>query len=205
MANRSLIPNGLLQDAALRLMKKEGKSLERLPKKGTAKLFKTPEGKTVRIRTCNDPILVTVAKHAGKGAKLSIEGTDYILIVMPEIKRTYGPVIAFLVPTDIAVKDVREAHGKWLDGDPSTSGKNTTWNIWFGKGGPPASSGFFKKWNQYKLKSKAIVSPSAGHDSSSATQSGKLSLGEVIKQSKKQISKVAGVPASAIKIIVDLG
>ena len=75
----------------------------------------------------------------------------------------------------------------------------------FAKGGPPASCGFFKKWKRYKLKSKAIVSPSAGHGSDAVTQGESLTLGEVIKQSKEKISKVAGVPASAVKIIVDLG
>jgi len=199
MAKKTLIPNKLLLEAALRMMKKEGKPLEKTPNKGPAKLFKTPDGKTVRIRTCNDHLLVTVANHAEKGAKLSIEGTNYLLIIMPETPRTYGPVMAFLVPTDIAVKAVRDAHGKWLDQGPNTGGKNTTWNIWFAKGGPLASCGFFEKWAQYKLESNETVSPGSEQKSGGEMPGDTPSLGEVIKESKEQISKVAGVPASAVK------
>ena len=94
--------------------------------------YALPNGETVRVRTCNDHVLVALAASARKGAALNIEGTDHLLVVMPEIPRTGGSVIAYLVPTEIAVEAVRTTHADWLASNPNTKGKNRTWNIWFG-------------------------------------------------------------------------
>jgi len=53
--------------------------------------------------------------------------TDYVLIVMPEVERTQGKVIAYLVPTDVAVTEAKAEHSAWLKTNPNTKGDNRTW------------------------------------------------------------------------------
>ena len=101
------VPNDQLLEAGLRLMEQNGQPLQRAESKGRARLYRNPEGRTVRVRTCNDHVLVVVADSPEVGAKLNIEGTDSILIVMPEIPGSPGPVVAYLVPTSVAVEAVR--------------------------------------------------------------------------------------------------
>ena len=96
-------------------------------------IYMMPNRETVRIRTCNDHVLITVADRPEEDANLNIEGTDHLLIVMPEAERTSGNIIAYLVPTEIVADAVRESHRKWLDSNPRTMGENTTWNLWFNK------------------------------------------------------------------------
>lgn len=40
----------------------------------------------------NDHILIVLADRPGGDAKLNVEGTDLLLIIMPEIERTPGSV-----------------------------------------------------------------------------------------------------------------
>ncbi len=58
-------------------------------------IYSLPDRQTVRIRTCNDHILIVVADSPSADARLNIRGTDWLLIVMPEIERTPGKVIAY--------------------------------------------------------------------------------------------------------------
>ena len=70
-------------------------------------LYKMSDGQTVRVRTCNDHVLIAVADSPNPGARLNIEGTDWLLIVMPEVERTAGNIVAYLVPVQEAVAEVR--------------------------------------------------------------------------------------------------
>jgi len=97
------IPNDALLNAGLELMRQNGKPLSKLNSKRRSMLYEMPNGESVRARTCNDHILIAVAKTPDEGADLNIEGTDWILLVMPESERTPGNVIAYLLPTEEVV------------------------------------------------------------------------------------------------------
>lgn len=198
------IPNRDLLDAGLKSMEREGKPLEKLPTKGRAMIYKTETGKTVRARTCNDHVLVVLADSAKDDAKLNIEGTDFLLIVMPEVPRTLGNIEAYLVPTKVAVKAVRQTHKDWLASNPNTKGDNRTWNIWFDDDGVAKANGFARHWAEYKLESNIHIDNVSGTpvDQTSATRPKKL--GDVIAEAQQQIAEAAGVPVEAIKITVDL-
>ena len=101
------IPNQHLVKAAETVMSENGMALERLPAKGRAMLYRMQDGKSVRLRTSNDHVLVVVADSPDVDAPVNVEGTDMLLVVMPEIERSPSRVVAFLVPSDIAARDAR--------------------------------------------------------------------------------------------------
>lgn len=192
------IPNDTLLDAGLILMKQAGRSLERVKTNTRSMQYALPNGETVRVRTCNDHVLVALAASPRKGAALNIEGTDHLLIVMPETPRTAGSVIAYLVPTKVAVEAVRSSHANWLDSNPNTKGENRTWNIWFDEAAK--AGGFAEKWAKYRLPGSVSTLKSSP---APATASG--TLGDVIATAKQQIADAAGVPIDAVKITVEFG
>lgn len=192
------VSNDLLLDAGLKLMAENGKPLAKLPSRGRAMLYQLENGDTVRARTCNDHILIAVADSPSPGAKLNIEGTDWLLIVMPEIPRTPGAIIGYLIPTDIAVQEVRATHKRWLESGPKTRGDNTTWNLWFGDAGPEKAAGYAKKWAQYRLKGMSDTSPV----SVSRKETGNPIKAEV-DAARMRIAKIAGVPLEAVRISID--
>jgi hypothetical protein len=162
--------------------------------------YRLPDGDTVRVRTCNDHVLVVVAESTRKDAALNIDGTDHLLIVMPEVAREPGPVIAYFVPTAVAVRAVRKAHSDWLDSNPSTKGNNLTWNLWFGEAAK--AGGFAAKWNQYRLPGRASTLALGSH--SELGHSDTRPLGAVITEARKAIAAAAGVSIEAVKISVEL-
>jgi len=196
------VSNIALLDAGISAMQEVGKSMERLPTSSRAMKYQLATGETVRVRTCNDHVLVVLASSAEEGAALNIEGTDYLLIVMPETPRVEGPVIIYLVPTSIAENAVRKAHADWLNTNPSTKGNNRTWNIWFGDG-PTAYSGFAQKWAQYRLQTKTSTVVAEPPRSSGSSKENRP-LGIVIADAKRAIAEAAGVPIEAVKISVAL-
>ncbi|MBT5378972.1 MAG: hypothetical protein HOL08_07955 [Opitutae bacterium] len=210
------IPSEILRDSALRQMESGGMTLERLPSKSRAMLYRMENGKTVRIRTTNDPILIVVADSAGPGAGLNIEGTDHLLIVMPETPRTHGPVRTYFVPTDVAVAAVRKSHQEWLDSTPNTKGDNKTWNIWFEDTGRP-SGNFQNIWAEYVLPNSANTeeesSPTANSsknasdekEAASGAVSKQQTVADVIEEATQKISKLTGVSKETIKIEVKIG
>jgi hypothetical protein len=216
MVKEHKVPNAELLEAGLELMRRAGKPLERGETKGRAMLYRTAEGRTVRIRTCNDHVLVVLADSADRGAALNIEGTDYLLIVMPEEPRSRGPVIGYLVPTEVAVHAARTTHEEWLASNPNTKGQNRTWNLWFDDDGPAKANGFAHKWAEYRLpgfidvrrpsRTKTVLPSNSAR---SAANSGEeddspANLGRVIADARRQIASTAGVPESAVKITIDL-
>lgn len=192
------IPNEELLEIGLSLMKRANLPLERLKTNTRSMQYALPNGETVRVRTCNDHVLVALAASARKGAALNIEGTDHLLIVMPEIPRTAGSVIAYLVPTAVAVEAVRTTHADWLASNPNTKGKNRTWNIWFDKASK--AGGFAEKWAKYRLPGSASALKSTPSPTAASA-----TLGDVITAAKQQIAAAAGVPIDAVKITVELG
>jgi len=210
------IPSDELRECALRQMEEAGMPLERLPSKSRAMLYKMENGETVRIRTTNDPILIVVADTPTPEANLNIDGTDHLLIVMPEAPRTPGPVKSYLVPTKVAVSAVRKAHQEWLDSNPTTKGDNRTWNIWFGDTGRPGGN-FGEVWKEYLLPATASTEgPSrAGHGSQHSygrekqeappSRSTQKTVADVIDKATQEISELTGVPRDSIQIEVKMG
>lgn len=194
------VPNSQLLDAGLALIEQSGRHLTKMVKKGRAMLYQQDNGETVRVRTCNDHILIVVADSPDENANLNIEGTDWLLIVMPETPRTSGDVIAYMIPTEIAVKEVRETHQRWLATNPKTRGKNTTWNLWFGDEGPEKASGYAKKWAKYCLKGEmntgASPAPLANNKAANPIKA-------EVDAARERIAKVAGVSPEAVRISID--
>ncbi|MGD0421297.1 MAG: hypothetical protein ABSA68_17250 [Xanthobacteraceae bacterium] len=196
------VPNHQLLQAGLGLMEQNGQPLQRIEAKGRAMVYRTTGGKTVRVRTCNDHVLVAVAESPNPEAKLNIEGTDSILIVMPETPRTPGPVMAYFIPTALVVEEVRSNHRNWLASNPSTKGENRTWAIWFDDDGPAKASGYSKKWASYRLDGSANTRTFV--NGREDLQTGSTTLGEVIADAKRRIAAVAGIPETAVKVTLDI-
>src|SRR6267142_101746 len=183
------IDNEVLMEAGLELMHQNGKPLTKLQSPGRSMLYSLPGGETVRIRTCNDHILIVLAKHPTADAKLNIEGTDWLLIVMPEIERTPGKALAYLVPTKVAVEAVRRTHQAWLDTNPNTKGANTTWNLWFDQDGPAKANSFAAQWSKYLLNGDSeALGPEIF-----VTTTGSSNIKAEVEAARQRISKAAGV------------
>jgi hypothetical protein len=199
MVKTARIDNDVLLTAGLDLMTQIGKPLKRIQSPGRSMLFEFSSGETVRARTCNDHLLIVVADSPANDAKLNIEGTDWLLIIMPEIERTPGRVCAYLVPTAVAAEAARSTHKDWLSTNPNTRGSNTTWNLWFDKEGPEKANDFASKWSRYRLNA---TSGTHSPDGSETTPEPSNVKSEV-EQARQRISRAAGVPLAAVRITVD--
>jgi hypothetical protein len=196
------VSNQTLLAAGLTAMRSAGRSVEKMQTNSRAMKYQLDNGETVRVRTCNDHVLVVLADSTETNATLNIEGTDHLLIVMPEVPRTDGSVIAYFVPTAVAVIAVRQAHADWLESKPSTKGNNRTWTIWFDDG-PATSSGFAQKWSQYRLPTNVSTS-AVDHSHGNVLANEVRPLGTVIAEARKAIAEAAGVAVEAVKISVAL-
>lgn len=200
------IDNETLLAAGLQLMRQNGKPLTRLDTPGRAMIYSLPQGQTVRVRTCNDHILVVLADRPSHDAKLNIEGTDFLLIVMPEIERTHGNVIGYLVPTSVAVDAARKTHQDWLATNPNTKGDNRTWNLWFDDDDPAKANGFAKKWEMHRLSGNVNTQNVHETDCDKSTNGRpQTDLRGEVEQAKQRIAAAAGVAPSAVRITVDFG
>jgi hypothetical protein len=201
MTKTPRVDNDALLAAGLELMRQNGKPVTKQLGFGRSMMYKLPNGETVRVRTCNDHILIALADKPSAEARLNIEGTDWLLLVMPEIERTPGNVIAYLVPTNVAVETVRTAHKAWLDSDPNTKGANKTWALWFRKDAPAdRSSDYATKWSQYRLQGEAdtrLVGVSEMADTGNVKSE--------VEHARQRISKAAGVAPDAVKITIEFG
>jgi hypothetical protein len=199
MLDQFRIPNETLVSAGLDLMRQAGKPLERVPAKGRAMIYRTPASDTVRVRTCNDHVLIVLAdKDDLDEARLNIEGTDYVLIVMPERPRTPGPTVGYLVPTDVVSTAARSAQRAWFATNPRTNGDNRTWLLRFDTNGLPETSNFREKWRAYRLGGASSTDPQER-----TVETPLKKLGEVIAQAKQAIADAAGVPIERIKVGID--
>lgn len=204
MLHNEKIPNQMLLNAGLRMMRQVEEPLEKMRTRGRAMIYRMRSGQTVRVRTCNDHVLVALAESPDENARVNIEGTDYLLIVMPRVPRSLGPIDAYLVPTTVAVEAARATHREWLATNPNTKGDNRTWNIWFDDDGPAKSSGFARHWSNYKIQSEISTHDLSGETRPTPKQPSPMTLGDVITETRQQIADAAGVPLEAVKITVDL-
>lgn len=205
MARGPRINNKVLLRAGLGLMRLNDKPLSRRRSKGRAMLYDLPNGETVPARTCNDHILIAVAKSTENGASLNIEGTDWLLLVMPEVERTSGRVIAYLLPTQEVVDEARRTHQEWLDSNPNTRGNNTTWTLWFRANGPEKASSYADKWNEYRLSGEATTEQELAENTPMAEAPQSRNIKGEVEVARRRIAKVSGVPVEAVKITIDFG
>jgi hypothetical protein len=189
------VPNQDLIGAALSAMKATGKPLRRIETGTRSMQYMLENGETVRLRSCNDHVLVVIADSTSSDSALNIEGTDHLLVVMPAKPRTPGPVNVYFLPASIGASDVREAHRLWLASKPDTKGSNRTWNVWFAEG-PPGCSHFAEKWAQYQVTSTSTQAARADIS--------KPLLGDVIAKARIDIAAAAGVSLESVKISVVL-
>lgn len=204
MKKASKVKKSSLIRAGMELMRQNGKPLTEMPGQGPATICKMDNGETVRVRTCNRHILLAVAKGPEIEAKMNTEGTDWILIVMPEVEQTNGKVVAYLIPAQEAVDEARNAHAEWRAGDPKTRGDNTTRNLWFGGDSGPAD-GYAQKWAHYRLEGNAstVDAETESAEMSGAEPSGHGGLKAVIETAQSNIASAAGVSPQAVKISID--
>jgi len=194
-----MVDNGALLAAGLELMRRNGKPLTKIAGTGRSMKYTLANGETVRVRTCNDHILIVLSdKHYGSDAKLNIEGTDWLLLVVPEVERTPGNVRAYLVPTSVAVEAARSSHNQWLDSNPNTRGDNRTWNLWFRD--DEKTDNFDKVWSQYRLKGHAETQQAVG---SAPVSDDPVNVKAEVESARQRISRAAGVPPEAVRITID--
>ncbi len=98
MKQRNKIDNKLLREAGVELMKKNKMPLSNITR-GNSMIGSMPCKNHVRIRTRNNHRLIITANQPDPNARLNIEGTYWLLMVMPERERTFGKVIGYLIPT----------------------------------------------------------------------------------------------------------
>jgi hypothetical protein len=192
------IESETLVEAGVDTMRSIGKPLTKLPSKGRAMLYALPNGETVRMRTCNDHVLIVVADSPSAEAKLNIEGTDWLLLVMPETERTAGKTVAYLLPVAEVEEEARRTHREWLATNPNTKGQNTTWNLWFRKDAPGKASDYASKWARHKLQSKVEVS-----ERQTPAASGGGNVKAEVEAARKRIAAAAGVPVESVKITIN--
>jgi hypothetical protein len=201
MGKSDRVENEDLVKAGLEMMRRAGKPLTKLPTKGRSMQYQMENGETVRLRTCNDHVLIVVADTPENDANLNVEGTDWLLIAMPEIERTPGRLIAYLVPATEAAAEARRAHREWLKTNPDTQGGNRTWNLWFRPHTRDGSSNYAERWAKYRLPiydpGEIAVSP--------VPRSEPNSIKEEVEAARRRIAAVAGVPVAAVRISIDFG
>ena len=202
MGKGDRLPNEGLLAAALDVMRRNGQPLTKLSGYGRSMMYKLPNDEHVRVRTCNDHLLIVLADSTAENAGLNIEGTEWLLIAMPEVERTPGNVLVYLVPTEVVAEAARESHKAWLKTNPNTKGGNTTWNLWFRTDGTEKPhNNFGHKWKKYLLNGVGSVShPLVGGDGTGATD-----VKTEVEAARQRISKAAGVLPEAVKIAIDFG
>jgi hypothetical protein len=151
MRRQKGIPTIILRQHAIEAMEKFGRPIERCSGVGSKQLFEDPAGETVCLRTHNDRRLVVTTSSTEPNAKLDIEGTNYLLIAMPQSRREHGPTDVYLVPTPVAAQAIRKAHEAWLSTSPNTKGSNTTWKLEFDQTKYDWESNFAAKWLEYRI------------------------------------------------------
>ncbi len=196
------VSNRVLLAAALKLMRNNGYSLTDKYTAGRSNIYEMSDGQTVRVRTSNDPILVVLAEAPEPDAKLNIQGTDWLLFVMLEKKRTEGNIIGYLVPTQKAVNDVREAQQNWLSTRPNTKGNNRTWNIWFDESGRKTSNRYAEKWVDYRLEGTVSTHDVAA--ASSPSEKPAFEIGQEIAAMQARIARGTGLPPNFIKVSIEI-
>jgi hypothetical protein len=201
-----MVENDALLAAGLNLMRQHGKPLTKVTGFGRSMRYILPNGETVRVRTCNDHVLIVLSdKPKGAEAKLNIEGTDWLLIVMPEVERMPGKIRAYFLPARVAVEAARRTHHDWLATNPQTKGNNLTWCLWFRD--DEKTNNFDKIWSKYRLNGVAEThsTPTPTPIVPDLNAGEPLSVKAEVEFARQRISRAAGVLPEAVRITIDFG
>ena len=207
------IKNINLVNAGLELMAQNDMPLvEKVAHTRKAMIYKMGDGTTVRLRTSNDHILPVVTKDVttvDPEAPINIEGTDWLLIIMPEIERTHGNILAYLVPTDVAVTAAKGGYRAWLDSANIHEAKgNRSRNLWFGDpSSRPSYDGrcdYAEEWKEYLLPGHFETTPDIEVSNPDTLPfNPDQSLQDIIQEAQQNIATVAGVRTDNVKISID--
>ena len=130
---------------------------------------------------------MTVAEGLAAEDVMDFEGGQtFIGIAIPG---PHGSAECFLVPTDEAVERLRSAHRSWLAIHPGSASDARA--IRFDGDPQLAWEGFAEKWAQFRLPAAAVPS------------SRRLSLEQIIADSRRAIAAQSGRPESAVRISID--
>lgn len=163
-------------------------------------IYTMPDGQTVRIRTCNDHVLIIVSDSPSIESRLNIEGTDWLLLVMPEVERMAGRAICYLLPVKEVESEARRSHEQWLASNPNTRGGNRTWNLWFKKDAPSKANDYATKWERYRLDVPVVAAqPTATSPNGSRTPD----IRAEVEDARRRIAQASGVPVEAVKITIN--
>jgi hypothetical protein len=124
-----------------------------------------------------------------------IKETDFILAVVPMVENTAGPVMAFLIPSEVIMNEIHAAE---------RAGRKD-WSLHLNE----------PRWAEYRLpgtayaaalppESEADVDEDEEIEEIPAASAAPLSLGDVIANARRAIAQAAGVAVSAVKISIDL-
>lgn len=188
------VDNEYLIAAGMELMRCAGKPIQKIDSPGRSMIYRLDSGETVRMRTCNVHSLNLNVSDEGH---FNIEGTDYLLFVTPEIERTLGTVIAYLVPTTIAIDAARQAHDEWFASRPNLTEKNSAPVLRFNKRGSPVANDFATKWSEFRLGTS-----SPAHSTNDARI---VSTKEEVEAARLRIARSAGVNIDKVKVTIEYG
>lgn len=125
-----------------RFMAAKGTPLTRI--KGVrGAVYRRPDGRTVRVRTNNEPVFMTPPQ-------LEREDFHGIVAVLE------GKVHAYCVPKEVVTRDLPKAREKWMAEDPEHRHDNRTPVLQFDGEGRPWN-GFAEKWREYHIGEAEIA------------------------------------------------
>lgn len=140
-----------LRHAALEIMRRAGKTLVHDPSR-KGQIYSMATGETVRLRTSSDRNLTCKSTHPDLGAgKLDIEGTELLVFAVPTAKRGMSRVEAFCIPTDAAVKAIKDAHVFWLKHLGQSRGANFTPALTLDNRPSGQTATLQEIWSSYKI------------------------------------------------------
>lgn len=104
-----------LQSAGLKILASHNlKLVHDATKRG--KIFRTQDGRSVRVRTNIKRSIPCKSQDTNlRRGTLDIEGTEFICLIVPKSAGNAAEVEVYFMPTSIAVREVKEAHIKWLE------------------------------------------------------------------------------------------
>jgi hypothetical protein len=114
-------------------------------------IYVMPDGRTVRLRTNRKRGLITSSDGTSPENQMNLEGQqDFIGIAIPGPRGNRGTAQFYLVPTEVAVAALREAHREWIARN-GTGMTSYVRSIWFDGEADLPWKGFATKWEQYRL------------------------------------------------------
>jgi len=210
------IPNKVLRLCALDIMENSDLPIKEVPSPGRSMIYKLSSGETVRLRTSNDPVLVVAVEPSDVGPKLNIEGTDKLLLVMPEQPlNRWENIVGYLMPTSEVIAAIKSSYPKFFDRQTNRLKTKQALTLSFEDSGKP-SGGFEGKWERYLLpmkcparafqdevkpvqKVKKVSSPRQRPKGQPET------VNDVIAEARERISEITKVPIKSVKVSVSLG